>query len=355
MINIKNEVCNIFINDNYDDFNKSLGLNDLNEKYDKVVLLTDENVYKHQLDYFREHIKAKNLFEYVIPAGENSKSLETYEILIKFLTRMKISRKSLIIAFGGGVVGDLGGFLASTYMRGIDFIQVPTTLLSMIDSSVGGKTAINTQTVKNIIGSFYRPKATYINISSLNTLDYDEFLSGISEVIKYGVICDYDFLIYVKENRHKIIKKDYEVLSYIIKKSVEIKAQIVLEDEFENGIRKYLNFGHTFGHSLEKNLQISHGYAVSIGMCMAFTLSLDNNLITKDYFDEFIDTIKEFCLPYRFFSDEEDICDKIFELMKNDKKNSFDNINLILPADKSKVLEFNNLENITEIIRKHKG
>lgn len=354
MKKIKNKVCNIIINNDYSEFNKLLNLKN---KYDEILILTDENVYKYQLEFFRENIEAKFIYEYIVSSGENSKSVEVYEEVISYMMKSNFSRKSLIIAFGGGVVGDLGGFLASTYMRGIDFIQVPTTLLSMVDSSVGGKTGINIGKYKNIIGTFYRPKFTYINTNTLNTLDYDEYLSGLCEVIKYGVIYDYNILTYLKNNKENILNKEAKTLEYIIKKCVQIKANIVSDDEFENGIRKILNFGHTFGHGIENLLNISHGYSVSIGMSIAFSLSLKKNLIEKEYFDTFMELLDYYNLPTKFYSDDENIEEKIFAIMKSDKKNSFSNINLILPVAKTNVEEVSNIdkEEIIEIIRLHKN
>ena len=359
MEKIINEACNIVIDNSYKNFTtlvyefnnkniENLSKFNINEIYDEVLIISDENVYNHQLDNFINNIKAKIVYEYIIPSGEDSKSLSVYEEIIKYCIRINLSRKSLIIALGGGVVGDLAGFVASTYMRGIDVCQVPTSLLSQVDSSVGGKTGINIGNFKNIIGTFYQPKFTYINIDALKTLSYNEFIAGMAEVIKYSIIYDYDFLDYLINNSENILNKDNKTLHYMVKKCIEIKADIVSKDEKEGNLRKILNFGHTFGHGVEKLCKISHGEAVSIGMNMAFKLALEKGYINGSYYDKFINACDKFNLPLNFniSLDEKDeitkerkdkINQEILEIMKNDKKNSFGKINLILPIGFGKV------------------
>lgn len=359
MEKIINEVCNIVIDNSYKNFTtlvyefnnkniENLSKFNINEIYDEVLIISDENVYNHQLDNFINNIKAKIVYEYIIPSGEDSKSLSVYEEIIKYCIRINLSRKSLIIALGGGVVGDLAGFVASTYMRGIDVCQVPTSLLSQVDSSVGGKTGINIGNFKNIIGTFYQPKFTYINIDALKTLSYNEFIAGMAEVIKYSIIYDYDFLDYLINNSENILNKDNKTLHYMVKKCIEIKADIVSKDEKEGNLRKILNFGHTFGHGVEKLCKISHGEAISIGMNMAFKLALEKGYINGSYYDKFINACDKFNLPLNFniSLDEKDeiteeskdkINKEILEIMKNDKKNSFGKINLILPIGFGKV------------------
>ena len=367
MEKIINNVCNIAIDTSYNNFTESVyefnkkNIEDLskiniNEIYDEVLIISDSNVYKHQLDTFINSIKVKMVYEYIVPAGEDSKSLSVYEEIIKYCIKINISRKSLIIALGGGVVGDLAGFIASTYMRGIDVCQIPTSLLAQVDSSVGGKTGINIGNLKNIIGSFYQPKFTYINIEALKTLPHKEFIAGMAEVIKYSIIYDYDFLDFLIDNSDKILNKDNETLLYMVKKCIEIKADIVSKDEKEGGLRKILNFGHTFGHGVEKLCKISHGEAISIGMYMAFKLSLEKGYIDESYYNKFILACEKFNLPLKFdipTYDENEITEdykekinkEILEIMKSDKKNSFGNINLILPVG-IKVVEI--IDNIDE-------
>ncbi len=376
MEKIINDVCNIVIDNSYNNFTSSvyefnnknienLSKFNINEIYDEVLIISDDNVYNHQRDNFINNIKVKFVYEYIIPAGENSKSLSVYEDIIKYCIKINLSRKSLIIALGGGVVGDLAGFVSSTYMRGIDVFQVPTSLLSQVDSSVGGKTGINIDNFKNIIGTFYQPKFTYINIDALKTLPYNEFISGMAEIIKYSIIYDYDFLDYLINNSESILNKDNETLHYVVKKCIEIKADIVSKDEKEGNLRKILNFGHTFGHGVEKLCKISHGEAVSVGMNMAFKLSLEKGYIDESYYDKFIKVCDKFNLPLKFnisLDEEDEITEKdkdkinkeILEIMKNDKKNSFGKVNLILPIDFGKVEIIDNIDE-DEILKIIKG
>ena len=375
MEKIINKVCNIVIDTSYKNFTPSVyefnnkniknsSKSNINEIYDEVLIISDENVYNHQLDNFINSIKSNMVYEYIVPSGEDSKSLSVYEEIIKYCIRINLSRKSLIIALGGGVVGDLAGFIASTYMRGIDVCQIPTSLLAQVDSSVGGKTGINIGNLKNIIGTFYQPKFTYINIDALKTLPHNEFISGMAEVIKYSIIYDYDFLGYIIDNSENILNKDNETLHYIGKKCIEIKADIVSKDEKEGGLRKILNFGHTFGHGVEKICKISHGEAVSVGMHMAFKLSLEKGYIDKTYYNQFIKACNKFNLPLMFniFLDQQEVTEdkkdninkEILEIMKNDKKNSFGKINLILPIDFGKVEIIDNIDE-DEILNIIKG
>jgi 3-dehydroquinate synthase len=335
---------NIIIENSYEKFS-------IDKKYDKVLILTDENVYKSQFNLFIDNVNHDSIETYIVKSGEQSKSIETYTEVIKYCLSVNMTRKSLIIAFGGGVIGDLGGFVASTYMRGIDFIQVPTTLLAQVDSSVGGKTAINIGNIKNIIGTFYQPRKTYINVNSLLTLNQEQYLSGIGEVIKYGLIYDYEFIKYIYENNDDILNKKQNVLNYITKKCTDIKYEIVSQDEKENGLRKILNLGHTFGHAVEKLCNISHGFAVNIGTNMAFALSLEKGFIDKEYYNEFIKISEKLNLPIKIKYDNSD---EILDIMKSDKKNSFGNINLVLPIGKGKVGVFDNIEDkdILHIIKR---
>ncbi|MEF9991021.1 MAG: 3-dehydroquinate synthase [Romboutsia sp.] len=347
MEKIENRICSIIIDYNYKSFN-------IEKDYDGVVIITDQNVYTHQVDKLISNIKSKMIYEYVIVPGENSKSLEVYEEIMKYLTRINLSRKSLIIAVGGGVVGDISGFVASTYMRGIDIIQVPTTLLAQVDSSVGGKTGINLGNFKNIIGSFYQPTLTYISISALKTLPEKEFLDGISEVIKYSLIYDYSFLEYLIKYSEEILERETINLYEVVKKCISIKAHIVEKDEKESDLRKILNFGHTFGHGVEKLGNISHGEAVAIGMNMAFKLSFSENLVGEDYYNKFLEVCTKYKLNLGYYDLDEN---KILQIMKIDKKNSFAKINLVLPVGfgKVQVIDYIDEGKILEIIKRCKN
>lgn len=347
MEEIKNSVCNIVIDNSYRYF-------DLPKEYDNVLIITDQNVYNHQINKFITNLKCEMIYEYIIPPGEDSKSLEVYEEIMRYCIRINLSRKSVIIALGGGVVGDLAGFIASTYMRGIDVVQVPTSLLAQVDSSVGGKTAINLGNFKNIIGTFYQPIYTYINIESLKTLPEEEFIDGISEVIKYSIIYDYDFFDYLNKNSEYILNRDNDCLSYIVSKCIRIKADIVEKDEKELSLRKILNLGHTFGHGVEKLGMMSHGKAIGIGMNMAFNLALEEGLIEKEYYEEFLNICKKYNIELKYDDLNEE---EIIKVMKMDKKNSFGNIGLILPTSRGKVkiIEYISEEKILNTIKRCKN
>lgn len=242
-----------------------------------VLIVTDDNVKEH-LYHLTEPLTAQNInFNVeVIPAGETSKNLRVAEKIYTRAIELGLDRKSPIIAFGGGVVGDLAGFVAATYMRGVPLIQVPTTLLSQVDSSVGGKTAVNHELGKNLIGAFYQPKAVFIDLDSLRTLPDRELKCGLGEVVKYGIISDANFFKYLEDNAQKIWNRDIEVLTEIIKRSCEIKAEVVSKDEKEFGLRRILNFGHTIAHAVEfvtDYQKYRHGEAVSIGMLGAALIS----------------------------------------------------------------------------------
>lgn len=356
MEKIKNKVCNIFIDESYRNFNKALnkisGTSDknINEIYDNVLIISDENVYKTQLHKFIDLLGAKFVSEYIVPAGEGSKCIETFERILEHGLKAGLTRKSLVIAVGGGVVGDLSGYVAASYMRGIDFIQVPTTLLAQVDSSIGGKTGINLGTYKNVVGAFYQPQFTFINVSALRTLPDDQFRNGMSEVVKYGFIYDYEFIDYLLENSEDILDKRDSALKYIVTKCAEIKANVVEADEKEGGLRKILNFGHTFGHGVEKLCHIAHGEAVSIGMNMAFKLSLKKNLVDEEYYNKFLQICQKFNLPVEFEGADEK---EVLNIMKSDKKNSFSKINMMLPVGHGKVQLFNDVDEdvILEVIK----
>lgn len=219
------------------------------------------------------------------PAGEQGKTLFTVEALASRMARAGYDRQDAVIALGGGVTGDIAGFLASAYMRGIPFVQVPTSLLAQVDSSVGGKTGVDLPEGKNLVGAFYQPKAVYVDIDVLQTLPREELLGGLAEVIKYGVIRDGDFFTFLEEYRRKILRLEPKIIEKMISRCCEIKAEVVAADEREGGLRKILNYGHTIGHAVEgaSSYQLIHGMAVAIGMVAAARLSvLRETLSGKD-------------------------------------------------------------------------
>ncbi len=251
----------------------------------RVVIISDSNVAPLYRDQLAAQLRAASVAceNIVVKAGEGSKNFATFEWVMEQLLALKADRKTTIIALGGGVVGDLAGFAASVLLRGVPFIQIPTSLLAQVDSSVGGKTAINAKAGKNLIGSFYQPKLVLADSDVLGTLPPRELRAGYAEIIKYGLIMDPEFYRWCLANGVKLLSGDREAIHYAVVKSCEMKAQIVAEDEREADKRALLNFGHTFGHALEAETgfgdKLIHGEAVAIGMVMACRLSARMGLI----------------------------------------------------------------------------
>ncbi|WP_121626756.1 3-dehydroquinate synthase [Poseidonibacter antarcticus] len=255
----------------------------LNELYfdTKVVIVTNPTVSGFHLEYLKTKLNAKELSVCTIPDGEQYKHMETIESILEHCFTKRLDRKSLLVAFGGGVIGDMTGFAASIYQRGIDFIQIPTTLLSQVDASVGGKTGINNKFGKNLIGAFHQPIAVYIDPSMLKTLPKREFGAGVAEIVKMAVTFNKDFFEWLEQNDIT----DEANLKIAIQKSVETKAYVVSQDEKEHGIRAALNYGHTFGHVVENETNYNtylHGEAVAIGMMMANAASVKLGLMSED-------------------------------------------------------------------------
>jgi len=244
----------------------------------QVAVITNETIAPLYLPQLLAALGNRQVDVFQMQDGERYKSLDTYTKVMDFLLDKKHNRSTCLIALGGGVVGDLCGFVAATFQRGVDFIQVPTTLLSQVDSSVGGKTAVNHPAGKNMIGAFYQPLAVFADISVLTTLPDREYAAGLAEVVKYGIIYDADFFTWMEDNVQALVQRDKSALNHIITTSCEVKAAVVSEDEREGGRRAILNYGHTFGHAIEKLLgygKLLHGEAVSIGMVMAARLSVE--------------------------------------------------------------------------------
>ncbi len=289
-----------------------------------LIIITDDNVaeiYLDNLSTILSNTEYNIIDKIIIPAGEKSKNINVVnDTLVRILAK-GIDRKTTIIAFGGGVIGDLAGFVASIALRGINLVQIPTSLLAQIDSSVGGKTGINTESGKNLIGSFYQPKHVLIDIDFLNTLDDRQLKAGYAEMLKYAVIDDLEFFEWLEDNGRKILSRDKEALIYAISKCCQKKADIVKADEKENGIRASLNLGHTFGHALELKAgygELLHGEAVAIGMLMATRLSIEAGFCQEaDYLKlyshlEKMELMTE--IPFKFDPDE------LYNLMLKDKK-----------------------------------
>lgn len=244
----------------------------------QAVIVTNDVVGPLYAETLEKTLAAagKTVHTITLPDGETEKNWHNLMAIFDQMLSLKMDRKTTIVALGGGVIGDMAGFAASTYMRGIPFIQVPTTLLAQVDSSVGGKTAINHPLGKNMIGTFYQPQAVIADTKTLSTLHAREYASGIAEIIKHGIIQDVDYFVWLEANMPKLMQKDPAVLAQTILRSCEIKANVVHQDEKEGGLRAILNFGHTFGHAIETGLGYGtwlHGEAVGCGMVMAATLS----------------------------------------------------------------------------------
>ncbi len=296
----------------------------------KVAIVTNPTVSKFHLKKALESIEANDIEVIEVPDGEEYKNMDTVLSVLDRLFKAKFDRKSTLVALGGGVIGDMTGFCASLYQRGIDFIQMPTTLLAQVDASVGGKTGVNNSYGKNLIGAFYQPKGVYIDPLFLDTLPQREFSAGVAEVIKMAVMFDENFYNFLKEanlnNKEDVIK--------IIASSVKLKADVVNLDEKESGVRAVLNYGHTFGHVVE-NLtnyrEYLHGEAVAIGMVMANELAVILNLLSQDEADDIRELLAKNSLPTNF--EIEDI-EEFYQHFFLDKKSQNNSIAFILPNGK---------------------
>ncbi|WP_035556548.1 3-dehydroquinate synthase [Hippea sp. KM1] len=290
-------------------------------------VITDSNVFSHHKDYIED--LAKDVF--VLPAGEKSKNYNELLRIYDFLIEKGADRYSRLICVGGGVVGDIGGFASSTYMRGIGLVHLPTSLLAMVDSSIGGKTAINYKNYKNIIGSFYQPEGVFVDIDFLKTLPEREYISAFAEVIKYGIIRDRELFEFLCANVDAIKSKDKRVLRLVIEKSIKNKVEIVEEDEKEKGVRAILNFGHTFAHAIEGITDYGvylHGEAVAIGMVMALGLSRRLDLIDEEVVEGLKQLLLRIGLPYRLDIDVDP--EAMYEIMLKDKKNKESALRFVL-------------------------
>jgi 3-dehydroquinate synthase len=291
----------------------------------KVAVLSDSNVWPLDGESARESLQ-KSGFEvitFVFPAGESSKNGGTYLEILNFLAENKLTRSDCLVALGGGVVGDLGGFVSATYLRGIAYVQVPTTLLAAVDSSVGGKTAIDLPAGKNLAGAFYQPRLVLCDTNTLNTLPEDIFQDGCAEVIKYAVLFDADLFAHLKQFG---ISFDREA---VIAQCVQHKANVVKEDEFDTGTRMLLNLGHTVGHGIEaaSGYTISHGKAVAAGMAIIARASVKMGLCGKNATQDICDLLQRFSLP----TQTEFTADALLDAMLSDKKRAGDSITLVVP------------------------
>jgi 3-dehydroquinate synthase len=301
----------------------------LQENYSKskILILVDENTHDHCLDYLLTNFdELRDAEIMLLPAGEENKVMEVCFQVWEAMSEYKISRKDLIINLGGGVVTDMGGFIASIYKRGIDFIQIPTTLLAMVDASIGGKTGIDLGAYKNQLGVFSNPKAIYCDLSFLQTLDESEIKNGFAEMLKHALILDQKHWKDLKLGTHQNLTEKF------VEQSIQLKNEIVLLDPLEQNIRKKLNFGHTFGHALEgyflsQEEELKHGHAVAMGILCESYLSNKISGLSSQSLEEIVDFILS---VYPLIELEEEFFDAIFDLMKQDKKNAQSKILCVL-------------------------
>jgi 3-dehydroquinate synthase len=322
---IANHYSIIFHSDNYFELNKILKENN----YSSIFILTDENTNEYCAPLLLPYLETELNIEIIeIEAGEVNKNIETCMQIWSILSDFNADRKSVILNLGGGVITDLGGFIASTFKRGIDYINIPTTLLGMVDASIGGKNGVDLGNLKNQIGTITNPKMVYIDSNYLKTLSQRELKSGLAEMLKHGLIYDEN---YWKEFKG-IEDLDFNKLDSLIYTSVEIKNKIVSQDPTENGIRKALNFGHTLGHAIESfylhsETPLLHGEAIAIGMILESHISVFKNLLNKSKYLEIKKTIQNI---YPDFIVSENDIEPILELLIHDKKNEYGKIQFTL-------------------------
>lgn len=300
----------------------------------QVLIVTNEVVAKLYLDSVvaqLEKLSLSKLNIVILPDGEQYKHLESVSTIYNALMEHQHNRQTTLVALGGGVVGDMAGFAAATYQRGVQFIQLPTTLLSQVDSSVGGKTGVNHPLGKNMIGAFYQPKLVLVDIAVLNTLPAREVSAGLAEIIKYGLIYDVEFFSWLERNVSLLVELDADAITYAIKRSCEIKAAVVSADETEQGVRAILNLGHTFGHAIEAFMGYGewlHGEAVGAGMVMAADMSYRMGAITSGELERITLLIKAAQLPIK--PPEKMTKNDFLSLMSVDKKAVDNRIRLVL-------------------------
>lgn len=346
-------------------FNSSLPLEKTPESHQKLIqdlplsnqyaIISNQKVAALYINKIKQLLpKQSSVIVCLIPDSETSKNTEQYSRIMDTLLSENFNRSSTIIALGGGVVGDLAGFVAATLHRGCNLVQVPTSLLAQVDSSVGGKTAINHSTGKNLIGCFYQPKTVLIDPTTLKTLEKCQFAAGMGEVIKYAFIYDDSFLPWLEENKEAILRLDMTVLSEMISHCCKIKSLVVSEDEKEVGQRVLLNFGHTFGHAIENVSGYGkwlHGEAVSVGMLMASKIAVNSELMEQQYYQRLKELLVYFNLPITISADFS--AKQLMSLMFRDKKNLNQKLQLVLPRGpgKSELIVWDDEDAILEVLQ----
>lgn len=295
----------------------------------RICIVTDSKVAPLYLEQVRELLTDNEIYTFTFPAGEENKTLDVVRDLYEVLIQNRFERKDLLLALGGGVVGDLTGFAAATYLRGVDFIQVPTTLLAQVDSSIGGKTGVDFSSYKNMVGAFHMPKLVYINTSTLHSLDQRTFNSGFGEIIKHGYIKNANYLDFLKINFKGIQDKDPVLLAEMIYESCKIKGDVVEKDPTEKGERALLNFGHTLGHAVEKlcGFTLYHGECVVLGMICALGIGVNRKTLPASVLEDAIALFKDYEYPLKVSGMT---ANEVVTVSKSDKKMDQNTIKFIL-------------------------
>jgi len=320
---------------------------------DNVLIVSNEIVAPLYLEKVRASIKDKKVHQLVICDGEVYKSRESFFQLIDYLVENGFRRNDTLLALGGGVIGDLSGFVAASYQRGMNFVQIPTSLLAQVDSSVGGKTAINHQQGKNLIGAFYQPSAVIIDVNTLLTLPEREYLSGFGEIVKYALLGQKGIDQILKLKTNNLLSRDQDTLKELIYLCCQKKASIVEKDEKEKGERALLNLGHTFAHALETLTNYGyylHGEAVSIGILMALNLSVKKGFVDRKFFEQYNDLFTQLKLPTKILPELN--LSEFISVMKKDKKNQTDAFRLVLVREGHCVLYDENDRQLLEDVIK---
>ena len=320
---------NIVISDSFSDLSAMAREAEMEGR--RLCIVTDSNVEKLYLDEVKKCLEplCSRVLVHVLPAGEKNKNLDHIRDIYKTLMDGSLDRGDFLAALGGGVAGDMTGFAAATYLRGIKFIQIPTTLLSQVDSSIGGKTGVDLGGIKNMVGAFYMPSLVYINTSTLDSLDDRQYFAGFAEVMKHGLIKDQNFYTWLIDNMYEICDKESDVVGEMVTRSLSIKKQVVEKDPTEKGDRALLNFGHTLGHAIEKHMdfKMAHGECVALGCIAAAFISWKRGLLSMEEYYEIRDMFVPFNLPISIENIDKDA---VLDLTKSDKKADSDKIKFIL-------------------------
>ena len=334
IIKTKSETYPILIGSNIiKNLDKYLKLNHIN--FNQCLLVIDKNIPNKMISNVTKSLKTKKITKFLFNANEKNKSQKYINLILEILLKKNFSRQDCLISIGGGITGDVSGFAASLFKRGLQFINIPTTLLSQVDSSIGGKTGVNTKFGKNLIGSFYQPNLVISDVQFLKTLPKRELICGYGEILKHSLIADNKFYKFLKKNVSKILNLKTPFIQKAIFESCKIKKNIVEKDEKESNLRKTLNFGHTFGHAFEATTgyskKLNHGEAIILGIQMSLRFSKMQSIIKKKDFISILDHLRNSKLPSdikNYFSLKD--VNKILSFMNKDKKNKSEKINLIL-------------------------